>query len=141
MIVFGGVYFFRTKSTTKVGWKTIQGCVAKDGKEIKYQFLGKNEWEIITENMGCDKDYPEAQTFGLKNQIVGETLTDVSQTTILLFEMKPSIFDESAFEYFSVPKFENTYLEFGRITMNSNNQKIGISDNEWELVKNSFRFK
>jgi len=141
VIISAGLYLYQTKVATKAGWKTMEGCVEKDGKEIKFQFLGKEEWQLVTENMGCGKDYPEAQTFGLKNQTVGDQLTDVSQITILLFDMKPSTFDQSAFEYFTVPKTDSTYLEFGRITMNSKDQKIGITDEEWESVKKSFKFE
>ena len=141
ILVVAVASYYSLKIMPKSGWKIIHGCVSENGKKVEYQFYGKNNWQLVTENMGCDKDYPEAQTFGLKNQSIGDQVTDVSQTTMLLFDTKPSTYDEASLTYYDVPNAENLYFELGRITMTSGDTTIGITDTEWDYLKKSFKFK
>ena len=91
--------------------------------------------------MGCDNEYKNAESFGLKDQQIGDQTADATQTTVLLFNTKPSTFDSSSMAYFDVPDVENLYLELGRITVVSDDETIGITDKDWEYLKNSFKFK
>ena len=123
------------------GWKKITGCVATPQKEIKYQFYGKENWYLVTKDMGCKKQYPDAESWGLQNLQIDDTKSDIAQITVLLFDIIPSEYNRNTHEYLAVPSQEGIYLELGRITAIYPTEKYGISDKEWKYVKNSFKFK
>ncbi len=125
----------------KSGWKVIEGCVDYGSGEIDYHFYGLEEWELVTEDMGCGQTYETAQSFGLKDKDIGDRIDDITQVTVALYDSKPSSHEESFFTYHGVPGQDGTYLELGRISITTPTTSYKIDDTEWKYLKNSFKFK
>jgi hypothetical protein len=141
IIVGLGYGTFARFTFPKSGWKTIKGCVTAGGKDVNYQFFGQDEWQGVTEDMGCGKTYTDAESWGLKDYDLNGSKSDYVQITILAYNSKPSTYDKSAFEYYAVPGKGGYYIEFGRITISPDTNDLNISDAEWEYIKKSFKFK
>lgn len=141
VVGLGGYGIYYWSKLPKSGWKTIKGCVASSGKNIDYQFYGKSDWYSVTPDMGCGKKYEDAESWGLKNKDIGTEKTDVALITVLIQSTKPAEYDGNSFAYFSMPEMEDVYSELGRITANIGTEILGITNDEWQYIKNSFRFK
>lgn len=124
----------------KTGWKQVSGCVAYSGQEVDYQFYAPKDWFLITPDMGCGTSYADAQSFGLKDQIIADEISNIALGTILLMESTPSDYDTNSFDYLTVPD-NGKILELGRITVHDGDKTTGLTDQEWVYLKNSFRFK
>lgn len=141
VIVGGGLFYYYKTFMPKTGWKKISGCVASSGVNYNYQFFGKENWYSVTGNMGCGKSYQDAESWGLKDQtITGET-KDVAQVTVLLTNTKPASVDSSAFNYFNVPNKDDLFLELGKISVYAGTDNFIVTDEEWQYIQKSFRFK
>ena len=137
-IGYGAYWWYKLP---RAGWQKIQGCVNSTDIEAKYQFYGKSNWYLLTPDMGCGKTYPDAETWGIKDKTVNNETSDYSQITILLVNAKTNTSDENHFAYFGIPDQDGWYIELGRITADTGSEVIGITDKEWQYIKNSFRFR
>jgi hypothetical protein len=121
-------------------WKTIHGCISYENKNYEYNFAGKGSWQIIDDDMGCNTSYDTAQTWGLVNHKVSGKKRNIGQLSVLVSIVKPNSPDGNSFRYLTLPD-RDIYVEIGRITGTIESQTFGITDGEWEKLKNSFQFK
>ena len=79
VIILGAIIFFGYRWITfpKNGWKVFNGCVSQNGTEVNYRFYGLDEWELLTEDMGCGKKYTGVESFGLKNKKIGNEINNI----------------------------------------------------------------
>jgi len=142
LLVLGisGYFLFKHYSHPKTGWKNISGCVSENSIEYNYSFNIKENWQLISTDFGCGKEYENAQTYGILDADFGDRIEDVSQVAIALYGSKPSSYNSNEVEYFSITDGKNVYLEFARISVNNGDMEYKISDEEWDYIKDSFRF-
>lgn len=122
-------------------WKKYEGCVVSGNQTVNYEFRGKRNWALVTSDMGCGQTYQDAQSWGIMDgEINGET-ADIAQFTILSISAAPEVFDEDVLSYVTVSESNNAYLELGRVTVHDGDKEYGITDGEWEYLKDSFKAK
>lgn len=128
-------YFWQTRT-----WKTINGCISYENKNYDYSFTGKRNWYLVDEEMGCKTSYTNAQTFGLVGHKVGNKKRTIGQISVLVSVVKPTSPNDNAFRYVALPD-KDIYVELGRITGTIESKTFGVSDEEWQKIKDSFSFK
>lgn len=127
-------YFWQTRT-----WKTINGCISYENKNYEYSFIGKRNWHAVSTDMGCNTNYADAQTWGLVDHKVGDKKRNIGQITVLVTVIKPSNPDDNAFRYVALPD-RDIYVEVGRITGEIDSETFGVTDQQWQKIKDSFRF-
>lgn len=127
-------YFWQTRT-----WKTINGCVSYEGKNYEYSFAGKRNWHATSADMGCGTSYDEAQTWGLVDHKVGDKKRTIGQISVLVSVVKPNSPDDNAFRYVALPD-RDIYVEVGRITGEIDSKTFGVTDQQWQKIKDSFQF-
>lgn len=128
---------------SKLYWKKFEGCVVAGEKNVNYEFMGKKSWDLVTPDMGCGRKYQDAESWGLLDKKMGENITDIAQFTVLVTDVKPTAYDTNAFEYLAIPGVSDQFIEIGRInaTDTQSGESYGITDKEWQHLKNSFKSK
>ena len=121
-------------------WKTLAGCISYENKNYEYSFIGKGNWSLTDEEMGCNTSYETAQTWGLANHKVEDKKKNIGQLSILVTVVKPNSTDDNSFRYLSLPD-KDIYVELGRITGTIGSEVFSITDSDWKKIKDSFQFK
>lgn len=127
-------------SESSVDWQKITGCIVVNGQEVNFEFSGKKEWVLVTENMGCGKSYEGAQSWGLKDKVVSGEKMNIALISAIAYSSKPDDSSDSNFAYFEVPDQDGWYLALQRISATIQGTNYALSDSEWQRVKDSFKF-